>query len=118
MKLARLPAQRVLGICHFPSFRDSMQTTQHIVRLGPSAVELMEHNVLTVGADMPCSAHAGRGRARQAECTVLVEFAGEELEPLEDSLRRLDACMADHGFPDAVVAVVAPGAAAPRLGDA
>jgi Fe-S oxidoreductase len=39
---------------------------------------------------------------------LLVEFAGEELEPLRGDLRRLAACMADHGFPDAVVEVVEP----------
>jgi FAD/FMN-containing dehydrogenase/Fe-S oxidoreductase len=107
LKLSRLPARRVLGICHFPSFRDSMQTTQHIVRLTPTAVELVDHNVLTMGADIPLFqrtlADITRGKPN---ALLLVEFAGEELEPLRENLRRLDACMADHGFPDAVVEVV------------
>jgi FAD/FMN-containing dehydrogenase/Fe-S oxidoreductase len=107
LKLARLPAHRVLGVCHFPSFRDSMQTTQHIVRLSPTAVELVDHNVLTMGADIPLFqrtlADITRGRPN---ALLLVEFAGEQLEPLRESLRRLDTCMADHGFANAVVEVV------------
>jgi FAD/FMN-containing dehydrogenase/Fe-S oxidoreductase len=109
LKLARLPAHRVLGVCHFPSFRDSMQTTQHIVRLTPSAVELVDHNVLTMGADIPLFQRTLTDITRgKPNALLLVEFAGEELDPLRENLRRLDACMADHGFPDAVVAVVEP----------
>jgi putative transposase len=37
-----------------------------------------------------------------------VEFAGDRLDALEAELRDLDACMADHGFPDAVVPVTEP----------
>jgi FAD/FMN-containing dehydrogenase/Fe-S oxidoreductase len=109
LQLARLPAHRVLGICHFPSFRDSMQTTQHIVRLGPSAVELMDDNVLSLGAQLPLFARTLAEVVRgQPQALLLVEFAGEELQPLEESLRRLDACLADHGFPDALVSIVEP----------
>jgi FAD/FMN-containing dehydrogenase/Fe-S oxidoreductase len=107
LRLARLPAHRVLGICQFPSFRDSMQTTQHIVKLGPTAVELIDHNVLTMGAGIPIFrrtlADITKGRPK---ALLLVEFAGEALEPLREDLRRLSACMADHGFPDAMVEVI------------
>ncbi|MGH8141622.1 MAG: FAD-binding and (Fe-S)-binding domain-containing protein, partial [Steroidobacteraceae bacterium] len=106
LKLARLPAHRVLGVCHFPSFRSSMQMTQHIVRLGPSAVELIDHNVLSMGAQIPqfqrALAEITRG---QPQALLLVEFAGEQLQPLEADLARLSACMADHGFAESVVTI-------------
>jgi len=109
LKLARLPTHRVLGVCHFPTFRSSMQTTQHIVRLGPTAVELIDHNVLSLGAQIPLFqrtlADITRGRP---QALLLVEFAGEERQPLETALEQLTACMADHGFPDAVVPVLEP----------
>jgi FAD/FMN-containing dehydrogenase/Fe-S oxidoreductase len=109
LKLARLPAHRVLGICHFPSFRDSMQTTQHIVALNPTAVELVDHNVLTMGAEIPLFQQTLADITRgQPNALLLVEFAGEQLEPLRADLRRLSSCMADHGFADAVVEVVEP----------
>src|SRR5437588_3614941 len=40
LDLQPIPRDRVLGICHFPTFYKAMDATQHIVRLGPSAVEL------------------------------------------------------------------------------
>ncbi|MCJ2014139.1 FAD-binding and (Fe-S)-binding domain-containing protein [Methylobacterium sp. J-076] len=109
LKLSRLPAHRVMGVCHFPSFRAAMETTQHIVALDPVAVELVDHNVLVLGADIPLFrttlADITRG---QPNCLLLAEFAGDDLAALKRDLRRLDACMADHGFPGAVVEVIEP----------
>jgi FAD/FMN-containing dehydrogenase/Fe-S oxidoreductase len=109
LKLARLPTHRVLGVCHFPTFRSSMQTTQHIVRLGPTAVELIDHNVLSLGAQSPLFRRTLEDITRgRPQALLLVEFAGEQRQPLEGALERLTACMADHGFPGAVVPVLEP----------
>jgi FAD/FMN-containing dehydrogenase/Fe-S oxidoreductase len=109
LKLSRLPAHRVMGVCHFPDFRSAMETTRHLVALGPVAVELVDNNVLVLGADIPLFrrtlADITRGKP---DCLLLVEFAGDDLDALRRDLKRLDACMADHGFPDAVVAVEQP----------
>ena len=109
LKLSSLPAHRVMGVCHFPSFRAAMETTQHLVALGPVAVELVDNNVLVLGADMPLFrltlADITRG---QPNCLLLVEFAGDDLDALKVDLKRLGQCMADHGFADAVVEVVEP----------
>ena len=109
LKLSRLPAHRVMGVCHFPSFRAAMETTRHIVDLDPVAVELVDNNVLVLGADIPLFratlADITRGTPN---CLLLAEFAGEDLAALTRDLKRLDACMADHGFPDAVVEIHEP----------
>ncbi|MDP4023176.1 FAD-binding and (Fe-S)-binding domain-containing protein [Methylobacterium sp. NEAU 140] len=109
LKLSRLPAHRVMGVCHFPAFRAAMETTQHIVALDPVAVELVDNNVLVLGADIPLFrttlADITRGRPN---CLLLAEFAGDDLPALKRDLKRLDACMADHGFPGSVVEVVEP----------
>ncbi len=109
LKLARLPRHRVMGVCHFPTFHAAMETTRHLVDLGPTAVELVDNNVLVLGADMPLFratlADITRGRPN---CLLLVEFAGESVDALRGELKRLDQCMADHGFPDAVVEIVEP----------
>jgi FAD/FMN-containing dehydrogenase/Fe-S oxidoreductase len=106
LKLSRLPQHRVMGVCHFPSFRAAMETTRHLVDLGPTAVELVDNNVLRLGADIPLFrqtlAQITRG---QPDCLLLVEFAGQDRDALLADLRRLDQCMADHGFADAVVEV-------------
>ncbi len=109
LKLSRLPKHRLMGVCHFPSFRAAMETTQHIVALDPVAVELVDNNVLVLGADIPLFrttlADITRGKPN---CLLLTEFAGDDLDALKRDLKRLDACMADHGYPDAVVEVVEP----------
>src|SRR4029434_5594093 len=42
LKLAELPRARVLGVINFPAFRAAMDAAQHIVKLGPTAVELVD----------------------------------------------------------------------------
>ena len=110
LSLSRLPRHRVMGVCHFPGFRPAMETTRDLVELGPVAVELADRNVLDLGANIPLFkrilADITRG---EPECLLLVEFAGEDLDALKRDLKRLDQCMSDHGFPDAVVEVLEPG---------
>ena len=109
LKLSPLPQHRVMGVCHFPNFRAAMETTQHIVALGPVAVELVDNNVLVLGADIPLFVRTLADITKgKPNCLLLVEFAGDDLAALKGDLKRLDQCMADHGFPDAVVEVVEP----------
>jgi FAD/FMN-containing dehydrogenase len=109
LKLSRLPAHRVMGVCHFPGFRAAMETTRHLVALGPVAVELVDNNVLALGADIPLFRRTLADITKgQPDCLLLVEFAGESLDGLKRYLKRLDQCMADHGFPDAIVEVIEP----------
>jgi FAD/FMN-containing dehydrogenase/Fe-S oxidoreductase len=111
LALSPLPARRIMAVCHFPSFRAAMETTAPIVALGPTAVELVDNNVLTLGADIALFRRTleriTRGRP---DCLLLVEFAGESEDGLRDAVCRLEDCMADHGFAEAVVAVQAPAA--------
>jgi FAD/FMN-containing dehydrogenase len=109
LKLSTLPRYRTMGVCHFPSFRAAMETTQHIVALNPVAVELVDHNVLVLGADIPLFASTLANITRgQPNCLLLTEFAGDHLDNLKADLRRLDKCMSDHGFRDSVVEVLEP----------
>ncbi len=109
LKLSRLPTHRVMGVCHFPSFRSAMETTKALVDLDPVAVELVDNNVLVLGADIPLFrttlADITRGTPN---CLLLVEFAGDDRDALLADLKRLDACMSDHGFRNAVVEVPEP----------
>ena len=107
LKLSRLPKHRVMGVCHFPSFRAAMETTRHIVALKPAAVELVDNNVLVLGADIPLFASTLANITRgEPNCLLLTEFAGDNLDDLKADLRRLDQCMSDHGFRNALVEVL------------
>ena len=80
LALQPLPRHKVLGICHFPSFRQAMEAPQHIVELGPTAVELVDRSILDLAEAIPAFREMlpqfVRGRP---EALLLVEFAGDEL---------------------------------------
>ncbi len=105
LRLATLPARRVVGVCHFPELVGALDAVQHIVRLDPSAVELVDRNVIGLAA---ARADFRDALARFVRGTpgalLLVEFAsdveGVDLAPRLDALAEL---CADLGFPDAVV---------------
>src|SRR3954454_14560171 len=82
-----LASRRTIGACHFGSFRGAMEAAQHIVQLGPIAVELIDRTMLGLarGIEMfqPTIASVVRG---DPEAILFVEF-GEEEEG--ENLRRL-----------------------------
>lgn len=91
LKLSRRPARRVLGVCGFPSLLDALDAVQHIVELDPHAVELVDDTLTrlarqnatfrsTVEELIPPRAHS----------VLLVEFAGDEADPLAHKLSRLE----------------------------
>ena len=53
LDLQPIPAHRVLGICHFPTFYAAMDATRRIVELGPSAVELVDRTMIELSRDIP-----------------------------------------------------------------
>jgi Fe-S oxidoreductase/FAD/FMN-containing dehydrogenase len=109
LALTDVPRHRVLGICQFPDFRSAMATTQYLVELGPIAVELVDRNILALGDQNPVFAATLQAMTRgRPDCLLIVEFAGDALDPLLQRLKDLDRCMADHGFANAVVEITDP----------
>ncbi len=109
LALAPIPAHRVLGVCHFPSFRKAMEATPHIVDLKPSAVELVDRTMIDLSRDIamfrPTVERFVRG---EPDALLLVEFAGDDAEPQRRGLARLAELMADLGHADAVVKAIDP----------
>jgi FAD/FMN-containing dehydrogenase/Fe-S oxidoreductase len=110
LRLAPLPMRRVVGVCHFPALLDALDAVRHIVRLDPSAVELVDRNVLDLAAARPDFRDAlGRFVRGTPGALLLVEFAsdveGTDLAPRLDALAEL---CADLGFPEAVVRAEEP----------
>ena len=52
LKLSALPSKKVMGVCHFPSFYESMDAAQHIVKLKPVSVELIDDTMLKLANDI------------------------------------------------------------------
>ena len=104
LKLSPLPAHRVLGVVNFTSFHAAMASAQHIVKLGPTAVELVDRTMIELARSNPAFRPVIEGALiGQPEAILLVEFAGAERDVLLRSLRRLVELMGDLGQPDSVV---------------
>jgi FAD/FMN-containing dehydrogenase len=52
LKLSPLPVHKTLGVVNFPSFHQAMDSAQHIVKLGPSAVELVDRTMIDLARDI------------------------------------------------------------------
>ncbi len=109
LKLHRLPKHKVLGICHFPTFYKAMESTQHIVKLDPTAVELVDRTMMDLARDIPIFRPTIERFVRGApEALLLVEFAGDDQDEQLRKLRQLGELMGDLGFPGAVVEAISP----------
>ena len=109
LDLQPIPPHRVLGICHFPSFYGAMDATQHIVKLGPAAVELVDRTMIELARDIPMFRPVvDRFVAGEPEAILLTEFAGEDADDNLRRLRQLVELMGDLGFPGAVIEATDP----------
>src|SRR5215467_11808335 len=89
LELQPIPAHRVLGICHFPTFYSAMAATRRIVDLGPSAVELVDHTMIELSREIPMFRPVVERFVRgEPAALLLTEFASDDSS---DNLRRLRA---------------------------
>lgn len=110
LDLQRIPAHKVLGICHFPSFYQAMDSTRHIVKLDPSAVELVDRTMIDLSREIPMfRATVDRFVKGQPDALLLVEFAGDDRDEQHRRLKQLVDLMGSLGIPDAVVEATEPG---------
>jgi FAD/FMN-containing dehydrogenase/Fe-S oxidoreductase len=107
LKLSPIPKNKALGICHFATFRKAMEATQHIVKLGPVAVEVVDRTLIELARDIamfrPVMETYVRGKP---DALLLVEFAEADQAENLRRLDRLEELMGDLGHPGSVVKVV------------
>jgi FAD/FMN-containing dehydrogenase/Fe-S oxidoreductase len=110
LELAEIPRHKALGVAHFPRFRDAMEAAQHIVRLGPCAVELVDRTMLDLALSNAAFAPVIRRFVKgEPQAVLLVEFAGPDRDAQAAGVRRLDELMGTLGFPGSVVAIAEAG---------
>ena len=104
LKLAPLPAHKTLGVVSFPTFWQAMDSAQHIIKLKPTAVELVDRTMIELALGNPgFKPVIEKALVGRPDAILLVEFAGDNRD---DQVRRLDGLvelMGDHGLPDSVV---------------
>ena len=111
LALAPLPRHKVLGVVNFARFHTAMDSAQHIVKLGPSAVELVDRTMIELARANPAFRPVIETALIGApDAILLVEFSGEERAPLLAQLQALVELMADLGLAGSVVEMPDEGA--------
>src|SRR3954469_14316767 len=99
LNLSPLLGRRAVGACHFGSFVTAMDAAQHIVKLGPIAVELVDRTMLGLAREIamfkPTIDAVVRG---DPEAILFVEFAEEDQYQNLRRLMRLKELMDDLGI--------------------
>jgi FAD/FMN-containing dehydrogenase/Fe-S oxidoreductase len=99
LKLWPLPAKKLMGICHFPTFYKAMDAAQHLVTLDPVAVELVDDTMIALARSIPIFQPTVEEAVRgHPAALLLVEFAEEDMAENERRLRQLHEMMGDLGF--------------------
>ncbi|MDQ6629957.1 MAG: FAD-binding protein [Pseudomonadota bacterium] len=103
LQLAPLPRSKVLGVVNFPTFHAAMDAAQHLVRLAPTAVELVDRTMIELARANPAFRTTIEAALIGAPAAILlVEFSGDDRAGLLRSLKALVELVADLGLPGAV----------------
>src|SRR4029453_16566951 len=106
LKLSPIPQHRVLGVCHFPTFYQAMDASQHIVKLDPDAVELVDRTMIDLARGNPAyTSIVERFLKGEPDAILLVEFAGEQYADQVSKLTQLVSMMGDLGLQASVVEI-------------
>ncbi len=104
LALLPLPKSKVLGVVNFPTFHQAMDAAQHIVKLGPTAVELVDRTMIELSLTNPAFAPTIRtALVDSPDAILLVEFSGDDKDALKHKLRQLIELIGTIGLPDSVV---------------
>ena len=99
LKLWPVIRNKVLGVCHFGSFYEAMDAAQHLVKLRPIAVELVDRTMIALGRDIAMFRPVIEATVRgDPDALLIVEFAEEDQADNLQKLKQLAELMADLGF--------------------
>jgi len=98
LKLSPVLGRRAIGACHFGSFYEAMNAAQHLVKLKPIAVELIDRTMLELAGEIAMFRPTLKAFVHgEPEAILLVEFDEGETEN-KRRLKELAAMMGDLGF--------------------
>ena len=109
LQLQPIPAYTVLGVCHFRALGDALEAVRHIVDLEPTAVELLDADLIDLARSIAAFERSVARFVRGEPGTLLlVEFAGDSPDALEGKLADLESLLADLGHADSVIKASEP----------
>ncbi len=91
LKLADIPKNKILGVCYFDNFHQSMELTKEIVKLKPTCVELMDKNLINLAKKIPIYADGIKKYIKgNPEAVLMVEFIDSEKSVYEKKIKDLE----------------------------
>jgi FAD/FMN-containing dehydrogenase/Fe-S oxidoreductase len=106
LNLSTLPKHKTLGVCHFPTFYKSMEAPQQIVKLKPTAVELVDRTMIGLARSNPAFRPIVEKFIKgDPDAILLVEFAGDDKDEQVAKLKQLVELMGDLGHPGGVIEI-------------
>ena len=107
--LQQIPQHKVMGVCHFPTFYAAMDAAQHLVKLDPVAVELIDRTMIELARNIPIFKSTIDSFVKgEPDAVLLVEFSGDDLGSLKGKLQELDTMMSDLGYSKAIIEAIDP----------
>lgn len=99
LKLWPVVGQKVLGICHFPSFYQAMDATQHLVKTDPLSVELVDATMIGLSRQIPLFRPTIDAVVEgEPAALLLVEYDEGDADANAQKLRDLHDVMGGLGF--------------------
>jgi FAD/FMN-containing dehydrogenase/Fe-S oxidoreductase len=99
LKLWSLLGRRAVGVCHFGRFYQAMNAAQHIVKLKPIAVEMVDRTMIELAREIAMFRPTVEAFVRgDPDAVLLVEFAEDEWDENLVRLAELEELMGDLGF--------------------
>jgi FAD/FMN-containing dehydrogenase/Fe-S oxidoreductase len=99
LKLWPVLGKRAVGACHFGSFYEAMNSAQHLVKLKPIAVELIDRTLIELASEIemfkPTLQQFVRGKP---DAILLVEFGEEDQNENIRRVCELEQLMGDLGY--------------------
>ncbi len=99
LKLWPVLGKRAVAACHFGSFYEAMNSAQHIVKLKPIAVELIDRTLIELASEIamfrPTLKQFVRGKP---DAILLVEFGEEDQDENIRRVKQLEQLMGDLGY--------------------
>ena len=92
LKLSPIPKQKMLGLCAFQNFRQAMEITKEIVKLKPTAVELMDDNLLNLAKAIPMFQGSMKKFFKgNPQAVLMVEFIDDNLNEVKHKIKDLES---------------------------
>ena len=80
-----------MGVCYFESFSQAMELTKEMVKLKPTTVELLDHNLIGLAKQIPIYAESIKKYILgNPEAVLMVEFIDDDLDLARSKLKDLE----------------------------